>query len=437
MKVLVLGILALGLSFSNVFAAEAYKPAGWFVIDKQEDISEGGSGGSSYADIAEPEVEDTFVKPEERKTDGAVKASFEEERFASNGKDLMIAFLWMKKEIAANKNFVVSPWGAYMSAVVLANGVIDETLSEFSRIFSVLHLSRINRRLLEYGEKKKNSISVYNSLWGTSFSTRYQQVIAKMLNTEVWGISDDVSQLNNWLEVRTNGEGAAVTAAETVGTGDIFAVNAGYFDAGVLPFFETYYKRQQAFHAGDGKVFNIETMWQTGKADYFEDDVMQAVRLFYKNGDFLTLFKPKQGYDLREFAAMLNARKLDFAYLPGMRRNVNMEIFMPEFAVLHNASDTKKVFGMLGIRKIFTLNNDFAKMVSFDEQAKIKSLYLQAGVKVYGGKEVSGRRPVSDASVVFQIDRPFFFMINNGDFIGALVDGAVIGKPQPAVEVSE
>ena len=61
-------------------------------------------------------------------------------RFANNNKDLELASKWLKKEFesARMQNILLSPLDFYFASVLMANGVVDQTLVEFSKMFSVL-----------------------------------------------------------------------------------------------------------------------------------------------------------------------------------------------------------------------------------------------------------------------------------------------------------
>jgi len=351
-------------------------------------------------------------------------------RFARNNKDLILAQKWLQKEFREDnsKNIVLSPLSFYSASVLLANGVVDETLFEFSNMFPVLQLAVVNKQMQTYINSKKGSLSVYLSLWGSTFSSHYQTLMQQKLGAEIWGLSDTTAPINEWINVRTEGMITTIAPEKDVSKEDIILASAVCFkNKWQIPF--------DADRTKDGEFLNLNgqkspilMMHKKSNVLYYEDDVMQAVRLFYKTGDYITILLPKEGVSFEDFIDELSIQE----FMPAFEAT-EVELFIPKFDYEYEVSNSKEVYKMMGISKIFSGSNyDFAKMVNFDTPEYISDVYFKARITIDEERteatEVStattskGAAPVVSMET-FRANRPFIFMINNGDFIGAITHG--------------
>ena len=184
--------------------------------------------------------------------------------------------------------------------------------------------------------------------------------------------------------------------------------------------------RQELFTGIDGQKSEVAMMHQRIRAPYFEDENMQAMRLFYADGGFITIYLPKNMRSFESFVNQINAQKLkaDFS------QERNIEAYIPRFEIEYGLTQSASVYQLFGISKIFEDNNyEFAKMVSFDSAVNVKDVLFKTKIVVDEGTvdptmkqkvlQLQQARKSDDSDyLVFKADHPFVFMVNNAEFVG-------------------
>lgn len=393
-------------------SAEEAQPS-WFVV----------KDNPAFVEDTEVVVEEKTEVKEETVQEEVVaeEASVDKLRFARNSKDLNLAKDWLQFEFNKNgaENIIVSPLSLYNVSVLLANGVVDETLFDFSKLFSVLHLNEVNQKIKEYDQAKLGNIHIYNSLWGKYFSERYQSLMKEKFGVEIWGLADTTDSINNWISVRTKGEIKEMAPVVKTEKDELFLAGAIYFnDSWELSFGEKNIKKM-SFHNLNGQKSKIVMLNTVADVDYYENEKVQAVRLFYEKGDYMTIFLPKEDVAFSDFVNQLTVQDLK----PLFSRKKDVALTIPRFDVEYGLKTAKDIFEKQGIRKIFEKDNfDFAKMVSYDMPTFIEDVYFKTKLKVDENK-TEAVTDLDNGKVIFKANRPFIFMINNGDFIGSFVQG--------------
>lgn len=340
-------------------------------------------------------------------------------RFAKNDKDLLLAERLLKIIYEDNSlsNFVVSPVSFYAVSVLMANGVVDETLFEFSSMFPVLHLAEVDSIFKAYIDSKKESISVYNALWGAAFSEHYKTLMQEYLGAELWGIEDSTQIINDWINTRTQGLLKNFAEPEKAVPEDVFASSGALFKIKEAPFKTQNTSIRQFFNL-DESVSNIKFLQGEVLADYFENENMQVLRLTYATGDKLTLWLPNSDVDFDEFIDGIDLNLLN----PDFEKQ-EVKVLMPEMDVEYTIKDVADVYELMGVKRIFEKENyDFAKMISFDNPTKVKNVFVGSRVMVTENLSDESKEELS-AKISFEADHPFMFMINDGDFIGVYISG--------------
>ena len=402
---------AIAVCFGVGLAIGAEEYPEWFVLGNhlEEDVSSNDEDEQRYI-ITNSRVDNFSVA--------------EEPRFANNNKDIELALKWLKLEYDTNHthNILLSPLGFYLSSVLLANGVVDESLFEFSKIFSVMRLTEVNKQIKTYLARKDDNVVINLSLWGKIFSGHYRELMKSQLKAEIWGVGNTTEIINDWVKASTNSEIEDIAPVNATKDSDLFLANAVHFKGQWQDPFSAEKVDQGIFHNLNGRINKIDMLHNDLETDYYEDELMQSVRLFYTSGDYISIFLPKED----GFEKLLE--KLDVLMVKPDYKKVKVRITLPKFNIKYNAGAVKDFYKNLGIRKIFEANNyDFAKMVSFDTPSFITDVYLTAKIAVDVQESVNTDKSATeyrDRDVVsFIADRPFIFMLNNGDFIGAFIKG--------------
>lgn len=451
-KMVILMCCLMWTNFFGLPAAAQYARPGWFVVDKVESADGNFEAEKHGADkVEEPEAdivlgaEESYVSlsgkehmkhPADEKPVGT---GHFRENFSLNNQNLRLAAVWLKQEMpkAEGKNFVLSPLSFYILSVLIANGVVDESLLEFSKMFPVLRIRDVDAKLAEYLKSQNEGIMLVNSLWGKVFSKRYREQMNNMLGTEIWSLQEDTAPINVWLKEKTGGAFNNAVEIRPVPEGALFLAGAAYFDGEWKFPFEEENTKLLNFYNMDGSIGKVMMMSQELVTDYYEDAVMQAVRLYFASGDYLTVFLPRAASDFNKFAANIGERRLK----PEFNRE-RVEVSLPQFELFYKISDFRSLYALFGVQKIFLPDNyDFAKMINYDFPAYVEEVALQTKIRVRetrvrsGGAGGNGAAETVRPSAVtglsgkdvkeFRANRPFIFMVNEGDIIGVYVKGCV------------
>ncbi len=409
--------------FLGIAKAQSSNP-GWFVLDNRNSLTNGD------ANLA---TKQEFIARDDNSTTKQVDSEsifFDEGfgdkiRFAKNNKDLELASLWLKQEFKNQRaqNMVLSPLNFYLSSVLLANGVVDQTLVEFSKMFSVMRLAEVNQQIKSYILRHSGSSSIQVSLWGKVFSEHFNELMRKQLNAEIWGLKGTTAIINDWVKAKTNGKISQIISVEKVGEKDIFLVGSACFDAFWRIPFDPSAVEKKDFYNLNGHAVKTDVLHAKQVADFFENEEMYALRLFYETGDYISLFLPKDTNNFESFVEELSVVQLKPVF-----EKKEVEIFLPKIEIEYQSDIIKEIYKIFGVQKIFEKGNyEFAKMISFDVAASIENVLLKAKMKIDEGRSVENRGDIAKGisnnleNVVFNANRPFIFMINNGDFIGAVI----------------
>lgn len=399
----------------------------WFVVEHTEETAEAAvienkeTIESTREVVSEGKNEE--IKPRKSRFDRNRFAKreriIEENRFAKNNKDLLLTEKLLKIIYQNNSlsNFVVSPLSFYTVSVLVANGVVDETLFEFSSMFPVLHLAEVDKVLKSYIDSKNESISLNSALWSGAFSDHYKTLMQEYLGAEFWGVEDSTQVINDWINTRTQGVLDTLGEPEKAIPEDVYVSGGAWFKMKEAPFKVQSTSVRQFFNL-DETVSNIKFLQGEVAAEYFENEDMQILRLSYSTGDKLTIWLPNSDIDFDAFVD-----EIDLNFLRPEFERKDVKIVIPEFDIKYTIKQTANVFASLNIKRIFEKDNyDFAKMISFDNATKVKKIFVSSRMALTENVSDSPTEELS-AKISFEADHPFVFMVNDGDFAGVYISG--------------
>ena len=286
-----------------------------------------------------------------------------------------------------------------------------------------MRLSEVNQQLKSYLLRRSGSTSLKISLWGKVFSEHFSKLMKKQLDIEIWGLNDNTEIINDWVKAKTGGKISRIIPLENVAEKDMFLVSSACFESFWRQPFDPSVVEQKEFYNLNGQVTKIEMLQNEQAADYYENEEMYALRLFFETGDYISLFMPKKTNNFEEFVEEFSVEQLKPAF---QKRLVS--ITLPKVEIEYQSSIIKDLYKMFGVKKVFEKENyEFAKMVNFDTEASIKDVLLKAKMKIDEGVSPNNIKnkekiiPNNLETAVFNANRPFLFIINNGDFIGMVV----------------
>ena len=425
--------ICLAFYFSINCGYAQYARPGWFVTEEvADDFSE--NKVEQRASVVNDEVSiDRRAKPVSKLRHSKKQA--EEKRGKSNfqilkngfslgNRELKLAATLLKNEYRVNqgRNFVVSPLSFYAISVLLANGVVDSSLLEFSKIFSIFRLADVSDKLKTYLLSKNNSYEWAISLWGNIFSQRYRTLIGDVIKAETWSLQGTTDTLNIWMEEKTSGNISKIVESRPVNDDELFVISSlGFYHNWDSPFDKKLTKKK-VFYAADGEETSVNMMYQNGEFDYFENDFMQVVRLFFDTGDYIVFYLPRENTDFGKFVANFE----DYKMMPEFQPQ-RLDLFVPRFQLSYNMSNLRETFAGFGVKEIFDSIYNFAKMINFDVQAKVSEIFSNVRIRIDEGiLQQDLEDNVTDnnvSSAMFNANRPFIFMINQGDIIGVITVG--------------
>ncbi len=371
-------------------------------------------------------------------------------RFSPEDQDLYLATKFLKTAFENKKdNFVVSPLSVYAAAALLTNGAEGESLKELGNIILRLNVPYVNQASQPFISRRKQSVNqalqsyisqkkqfeINNSIWGNDFKPEYQEKMKNELFSEVKPLPHNTSVINEWIQEKTKGRISHLLNEENLEQGGrLFLVNTVYFKDEWETFFDENGTLIDDFHSLDGQLDKVDMMRYEGQiVDYYQDEQMQSVRLPYKNGDAMYIFLPKEGVDFNKFIQDLQAGDLYLKYhkAPVMLR-------LPKFNLDYKITNMPEFFKKWGIEKVFDPATAELGGLS-DKPYYVDKIIHQANIGVNEkGTEASAATVIDmltaaffesrlerqDWSIPFIADRPFVFMINNGDFIGVYTKGS-------------
>ena len=171
---------------------------------------------------------------------------------------------------------------------------------------------------------------------------------------------------------------------------------------------------------------------------YYQDETMQALRLPYNHGNFMHIFLPKEGVDFAEFVRQLHAEDLYLGY-----EAVPVKLYLPKFEIDYDNKEMIPFFQKWGVQEAFL--PDVANLSPISTTPHyVEEITHKARIKVHekgteaSAKTIMGVMPTSAAGLLpknwaieFKADRPFVFMLNDGDFIGVYTKGKRVDKDEP------
>ncbi len=351
---------------------------------------------------------------------------------------------WLKKEIDLNKNknFVISPVSLYQALALFGHGLNTSLLkgalqypkgmwgddSDPSVDQSSFRI-QLPENMLSDGQVK-----ISNSIWGNQFLPSYQRDVKTYLNADAMLLPENTSVINKWIEEKTEGKISDLLPQKETKPLDLFLVNTVYFKADWLQKFDLKDTRKMPFLTPTGFV-DVDMMFDKRKAEYFEDEKMQAIRLAYrsdmegeKSKHNMTFILPKEGVDFNEFLSKL---KIEDFYL-NFLENMPVKIYLPKFKLAYQPENMVDTLKKMGLESIFqegvfkgsensaTLMDVVHKsIISVDEEgteAAAATAMIMGDTGLFWGLEQK------DPYFIFKADRPFLFMVDDGVFVGIVND---------------
>lgn len=320
-----------------------------------------------------------------------------------------------------DKNYMFSPLSIKLALAMAANGAEGETQEEILSTLGIDDLDAFNAQVQEmiaaYGANEDVRLSIANSVWlnrdyagaqSARFNSGFLKLMADCYSAEADTVTnaDGVEKINGWIEQKTNGK-----IKDVLQDSNFLAalVNAVYFKGAWLQQFREEMTAPDTFTSSDGSEKEVDFMHQTGYFDYYENNMVQMVRLPYEDTDIaMYIALPSIWiYDLNHFIGQMESRRVALS--------------IPKFKVGFD-TELKDMLGQLGIKTAFSPENArFTKMIddypyNIFLDTVIHKTYIDVdengteAAAVTVGMVGTGSVPTEEP-IVFTADRPFTYFI--------------------------
>ncbi|MFZ0828412.1 MAG: serpin family protein [Verrucomicrobiia bacterium] len=360
------------------------------------------------------------------------------------------------KQIAGEKpnaNIFISPFSVSSVLQMVANGAAGDTKAEMQR---VLKTGALPPEALDAAVKGLNQslegqtnviLNLANSIWfqeGFRLKPEFVAVNSRFFQAKLAPVDfqkpESAQTINAWADDRTHGKIKDVVRWPFDPLTRVILANAIYFKGKWDRPFDKSATRPRPFYLPAGKEKPVPTLWQRGRFIYQEGDGFQAVRLPYAGGRLqMYLFLPETNSSPATLLAGIDGSTWRDKILPGFGDREGTLAF-PRFKLDYEVvlNDPLKALGM---RHAFE-DADFSAMASeplFVSQVKQKSFVdvneegtEAAAVTTVAMHTSAMIKPVKPFEMM--VDRPFFFVIGDGETQSILFMGLVYDPAGQSVE---
>ncbi|MBI4350554.1 MAG: serpin family protein [Elusimicrobia bacterium] len=363
-----------------------------------------------------------------------------------------IAFKFYTKEAAKPGNIFFSPYSLHTAFAMAYTGAGGKTKEEIASVFSFPALPGDLRDSMSALKKDLAAASKgaefvqANSFWaqeGYPFLGAYIRSLRANYGAEAneadfrTKTEEAREKINSWTAKGTKGKikdlfpkGALNPLSRLV------LVNAVYFKGSWEETFSKELTSDADFTKTGGEKVKVKMMAAKAarRAEYAENEELQAVRLPYKGGGLaMLLLLPKEGKSLAETEKALNAEKLDA--LRGELTGQKVKVFLPRFT-FSAGYRLNEALAELGMPAAFTeAVADFSGMDGTNK-LYIQTAFHKAFVEVNEeGTEAAAATGIAlgtksfSRDPIFRADKPFLFFIEDPKtglllFMGRLEDPA-------------
>lgn len=343
-----------------------------------------------------------------------------------------------------NGNLIISPYSITQALALAYNGTVGDTAAEMSDVLgwkgmSVDDINEGNRQLRSLLENGGGVVlNVANSVWhqqGLEMKKPYLQTVKDSYRAEVKEANlmhaDAMDAINQWVNDKTSGMIPSIYDKPPGGVAVL--INAIYFNGGWMDEFDPANTAEEEFTLSDGTTQKIPMMKREARYSYKEGASWQAIRIPYGDGRMhMLVILPKETSSMDELQQQLwkdtSAWKDDFSH-------ETIQLGLPKFKV-EQTFELPDALQSLGMIQAFDRDAaDFSAMADDGEKFWIEKVKHKTVVDVSEkGTEAAAITAVMVETgavqltepIVMNVDRPFFFAIEDRDTGTWLFMGSVL-----------
>ena len=329
------------------------------------------------------------------------------------------------------ENVVVSPYSAAVALSMLAEGAQGQTREEFDKV-----LGNVLYKAADLGNNDSVVVKSANSLWlNNDFSprNRYVSLLSNdfdaFLDVENFADPAAVRAINNWCSEHTEGKISQIISK--LNPREVLVLlNALYFNAPWENEFDASKTSRQTFFGLSGES-SVEMMDNQGYYLYAEQQGYQIIQLPYKGLRYaMYVVLPPKGTDIDQMFKTLDKKTIDSTLDSMQQRKV--KLLLPKFKI-ETSMSLIKVLQKMGIKTAFTPAADFGGIVESGQIAvsEVKQkCFIDVSEKGTEAAAVTSVQivltSVRPMCPVMRVDRPFAFIIADGENENMLFAGKIV-----------
>jgi serpin B len=348
-----------------------------------------------------------------------------------------------------DENLFVSPVSVALALAMTYNGAAGDTKTAMEQTLSLngLTVEEINQsyQSLIHALVTLDPVvllTIANSIWYRndfevlqSFIDINQQYYNAQVNPLDFNDPASVDVINNWVDANTNHKIPSIIyqiQPENV----MFLINAIYFKGTWKYTFETANTTDQPFYMEDGTMITTPVMKQKDVFGYFENELMQVLKLPYGSEKFnMIIFLPAVSHTVNDIIAELNPSNWTL-WLNDFTTSDSVNVYLPKFKFSYEIT-LNDILKNMGMSIAFS---DFADFTGINPAG---NLFI-SNVKHKSFVEVNEEGTEAAAATVVEIsftsvpeekyviaDRPFVFIITEKATSAVVFIGKVA---QPVIE---
>jgi serpin B len=338
-------------------------------------------------------------------------------------------------ELSKNKNksnTFFSPFSIHSALSMTNNGAAGGTQKEMAEVLHVNGYGQddINRAYASFlsrtlGREYDATLNIANSIWLKegypfldNFVTRTEDYYLAKVTEMDFSDPKTADEINQWVNQKTNGK--IDKMIEKIEPNKVaYLLNAIYFYGKWEHSFDEKQTFNDAFYEIKGQPKQIPFMRQTNEFKYFEDGLIQAIDLPYKNNEVrMIVILPKEEIPLADFYQQLSFEQWTNWLSQFNKQQVS--ITFPKFKLEYSTNLNDPLIN-LGMPSAFSGNADFSKMVKnggvcIDEV--LHKSYLEVnekGTEAAAVTSVEMKEAASPIMNIMNVNRPFFFVIQDNE----------------------
>ena len=337
-----------------------------------------------------------------------------------------------------DKNLFFSPYSISAALAMARAGASGQTASQMDK---ALHFGQegqrmqaaygaLNREINDSGNVRDQELIISNAVWlqkGLKAQKAYSRVVQKQFSAALKQADfkdtfNAAARINHWVSQNTRGMIPRLVGPDTLGDARLVLTSAVYFLGRWYNPFGLNNTSAKPFWLTAQKSRPVNMMYQRDDFYYYEDENLQAVRIYYLGGSLnMLVLLPRDKEGLKDLEAGLKAA------LPKVRQGLKLEdvkLHLPRFSSDSSITLNDALTG-LGMSRAFSNQAEFDKMAR-DELLAISAVIHKAKVKVQEkGTEAAAATGVvavpcsvsppgpPPVPKVFRADHPFIFLIED------------------------